>query len=113
MKFLVIGEGVDFTVLPNPKDFVAFIENGVVPSFEILDKWTREGKIVGGNFVARRKGAFIMDAASAEEVSDLLTSLPLWGQIRFEVHPLESAQAVLERTKKQLQQLKAGAVPHP
>ncbi len=106
MKFLVIGEGIDSTVPQNPKDLVAFVENVVIPNFQILEKWEKGGKFVGGNYAGQRKGAFILDASSNEEVADMLTSLPLWGNIKFEVYPLQSIQSVMSEAKKQVEQLK-------
>jgi muconolactone delta-isomerase len=106
VKFLVIGEGTPVNAPQHPKDLVTFIEHAVMPTYQILEQWEKAGKLVGGNYAGQTKGAFILEASSNDEVADMLTSLPLWGNLKFEVYPLQSLQSGINETKKQLEQLK-------
>lgn len=106
MKFLVLGE-IEYSTLPHsPTDSLMFSEHMVIPHYQILEQWEKEGKLVGGNFAGQRKSAFILEASSNEEVADMLISLPLWGNMRFEVFPLQSISSVIDESRKQVEGLK-------
>jgi hypothetical protein len=106
MKFLVLGE-IEYSTLPhNPQDSLMFAEHMVISHYQILEQWEKEGKLVGGNFTGQRKSAFILEASSNEEVADMLMKLPLWGNMKFEVSPLQSISSVIDESKKQVEGLK-------
>ena len=79
MRFLVSAEGVDFGGPVDPKQSIASLENVIIPSFQMLEKWEKEGKLTGGNIAGQRAGCFILEASSPEEMSRMLSSLPFWG----------------------------------
>ena len=113
MRFLVSAESVDYGGPVTPKDAVAFLENLVIPSFQMLEKWEKEGKITGGGFAGQRAGCFIMEAASTEELSRTLGTLPLWAVTKWDIHAMVSFTSVLSIAKEQANGLKAMASRMP
>ena len=100
MLFLVNAEHVDAGPMMPPEEAIAYIEQVVIPSIEMLAQWEREGRVrAGGVFPGERVGAFVMEADSAEEVGRLLGSLPFWGQIKWEVRALQSLSSTVERER--------------
>jgi len=79
MQFLVIGESTETGPLLPAEQVVTLLEQRVLPSLEMLDKWEAEGRVRGGVFPGERRGAHILEAASPEEANQVLTSLPFWG----------------------------------
>jgi len=98
MKYLVVGsEGPGFG---SPEEAVAILEGAVLPSFDELIKLEKSKKILAGGLpVGERALVFIVDAASHEELDQLLQDLPLWGVLNWEVTPLQSfaGRAAYER----------------
>lgn len=90
MRYLVIKESVNTAETPPPAEFAAFIEAIVVPSLQTLNDWEDSGKIRGGTLSGRRGAAFVVDAASNEELGGLLQQLPVWGTAEVEITPLDS-----------------------
>ncbi|MDA4130127.1 MAG: hypothetical protein OK457_05115 [Thaumarchaeota archaeon] len=113
MKFLVSAESVDYGGPVNPKDGIAFMENLVIPSFQTLEKWEKEGKIIGGGFAGQRAGCFIMEASSAEGLSKMLSSLPLWAVTKWDIHLMTSFSTVLGLAREQANGMKAMAARMP
>jgi muconolactone delta-isomerase len=97
MRFLVTIDGSDIGVGMPPERLAQVIEQMVTPSLEQLAQWEQEGRIHGGGYTAARGGVFMMDAASSEEVEQLLTSLPYWGLVKIDVKPLIPISAMVER----------------
>ena len=77
----------------------------VIPSLEMWGQWENEGIIKGGVFAGERAGAFVLEAASHEEVGERLSSLPFWGMIKWSVRPMQSARSAAERERKVIKQL--------
>ena len=106
MRFLVTIDGSDIFAGMPPEGLGQLIEQMVLPSVVQLAQWEREGKIHGGGYTAARGGVFIIDAASSEEVDQLLTSLPYWGLVKIDVKPLISMTALVERAQEASQRLR-------
>ncbi len=89
MKYLVIGsEGPGFS---SPEEAVAILEGAVLPSLDGLIRLEKRRKILAGGLpVGERALVFIVDAASNEELDQLLQDLPLWGVLSWQVTPLQS-----------------------
>lgn len=89
MKYLVVGsEGPGFG---SPQEAVTILEGAVLPSFDQLIKLEKGRKILAGGLpVGERALVFIVDAASHEELDQLLEEIPLWGMLNWEVTPLQS-----------------------
>ena len=107
MRFLVTAESVEYGGPTDPKYTVAMIENLIIPSFQILEKWEKEGKIVGGNLAGLRSGAFIVEVSSHEELGKMLSQLPFWGQMKWSVAPIISMSTLIAQTKENVQSMKA------
>jgi hypothetical protein len=75
---------------PNtPQEGLALIEQYVLPSLELCRKYESEKKIVAGGPMSATIGlALIVEAGSAVELDQIVTSLPLWSRMRTTVTPL-------------------------
>jgi muconolactone delta-isomerase len=73
----------------NAEAGVAFFEELIRPTLELGKKLQDEKKILAGGPVSGAIGfAMIVEAESARELDDLLTSLPIWPRMEVEVTPL-------------------------
>ncbi|HZU07013.1 MAG TPA: muconolactone Delta-isomerase family protein [Chloroflexota bacterium] len=99
MRFLVTGEWVEVGALLSPEQTIGVLEDVVHPSLELLARWEQEGRIRGGIQTGQRAGSFIVDAASAEELGEMLASLPFWGMVKWQVVSLQSFQSTVERER--------------
>src|SRR5215469_10378632 len=72
-----------------PEDGIAFLEQFIFPTLELCKSLQKEKKIVGGGPVSGAVAlALIVNAESAKELDDLITSLPVWPRMETEVTPL-------------------------
>ena len=87
MKYLVIGSnGPGFSTT---EEAVQFINNRVQPTFNLLKQWENEKKILAGGVpIGARTLIMIMEAASHNELDELLRSLTLWGSLTWKITPL-------------------------
>lgn len=77
-----------------PQDGIAFIEQFIFPTLELCKKLERDKKIVAGGPVSGAVAlALIINAGSAKELDDLITSLPVWPRMETDVTPLTSFEA--------------------
>ncbi len=107
MNYLVIGSGGP--ALTVPEDMVELIEDYILPGFEALKKLQLENKILAGGVpVSERAVAFIIDAATNEELDQIMRSLPLWPVLEWQVTPLQSFEGRAFHDRRMLQQLKRG-----
>jgi len=73
----------------SPEDGIFFIEQFIFPTLEICKNLEKEKKIVAGGPVSGGVAlALIVNAESAKELDDLITSLPVWPRMETEVTPL-------------------------
>ncbi|SMF28770.1 hypothetical protein [Pseudogulbenkiania subflava] len=96
-QYLVIGSGAPDDATPS--EAVEAVEQELLPTFDALMKLEAARKIVGGMPVGDRTFAFILDAASNDEADRLLRDLPAWGQLKWEIKPLQSFQARAEKER--------------
>jgi hypothetical protein len=106
MKFLLIGKDIGFTTPVAPGQLAGVLEGVYIPSFQMMEKWESEKKATGGFFAGQRAGAFIIEAASAEELSKTMASLPFWGLLNWEVIPLQTFRSGVEDAQRQVAALK-------
>jgi len=95
MQYLVTLEWIDHIAngASAPKEFAQVIDQAVVPSMEVLAKLIEQKKILaGGNLSGERAAAFIVEASSNDEVTELVQSIPFWALCKWKVTPLESFQ---------------------
>lgn len=107
MRYLVTMELIEAATKIAPQQELKHLEQRVIPHDEALMKLEAEKKIMaGGAMVGRRGATFIMEAASNEELSQLLQSLPLWDLEKVDVTPLESFEERVAQNRKKLENLK-------
>ena len=107
MRYLVIMESVDTGDTPPPAEGAVILETIVSPSLQALKDWDDSGKIRGGVLTGRRGAAFVVDAASNEELSDLLQQLAVWGTAEVEITPLDSFAHAAKATAETANMLKS------
>ena len=95
MQYLVEAENID-GLIPM-KDVPDYINHIVIPSYEQLIKWESENKIKGGLLTGQRAGAFVMEAASNDELGKMLKSIPFWGMVKWKITPLLSFKSASEQ----------------
>jgi len=108
MQFLVTGEWVEVGALLSPAQMVPVMDGVVLPSLEMFVQWEREGRIRGGILAGQRAGAFVLEAASAEEAGDLLSSLPFWGLVKWQVTALQSFASTVTRDRAATERVRQG-----
>jgi len=107
MQFLVELDHVKSGAPLSPEAGRSFVEQVIFPTIARAEQLIQERKIVGGGPVAGRIALrFIVEAESASQVDQLVTSLPLWPLAETRITPLvsfaerrEHAQALLQRLK--------------
>ena len=83
----------------SPSEGIAFIEELIFPTLERCIKLHEEKKILAGGPMSGAVAlALIVTAESAQELDDLITSLPVWPRMETEVTPLTT----FERRKQSL-----------
>jgi len=96
MRYLVRGEFVDDTFEGmSPAESALYFQQVIKPSIEALWELADEMKIVRGVTAGWRESAFVVEAASSDEVGRLLRSLPFRGAVRWSVSPIQSLQSAL------------------
>jgi muconolactone delta-isomerase len=92
----------------NQADGLAFIEQFIYPTLELCKKLQEEKKILaGGPLSGTIAIALIVNADSARELDDLITSLPVWPRMETEVTPLTTFEGRAQSLRPRLEQLKA------
>ena len=101
MLFFIKGELQEQESLPTEKWL------GMVAStWEMIKQLESNGKVLaGGAMIGKPAGCVIVDVDSNEELSELLTRLPVAGYMDWEIVPLIPADTALESAKWALQQL--------
>ena len=92
-----------------PEQIAYYAEHAVLPSLETLAKWQADGRVAGGVPAGYRGVAFLIDAASADELGELLTALPFWRINRWSVTPLQSFDSAVVRQQGVLDRAKAAS----
>ena len=103
MLYLVITEVMDSYPLP-PSQWLELVEKNL----EDILKYKEQGKIiVHGGYVGRQAGCIIWNVDSNEELQRLITQLPLWPFMEWEIIPLISTETALESVKQGIESLNA------
>ena len=95
MQYLVEAENIDGLI--QMKDVPDYVNNIVLPSYEMLIKLEGEGKIKGGLLAGQRAGVFVIDAESNDDLGKKLRSIPFWGMVKWKTSPLQSLTSALEQ----------------
>jgi len=111
MQYLVTMEFVEPGPLFPAQQLGQMVEETVLPSFDLLATWQTEGKVVAGGVLAgTRTATFVVEAASHDELDQLVEGIPWWGVMKTTVAPLQTFakrsandRALLERIKSTAQ----------
>jgi Muconolactone delta-isomerase len=92
----------------DPQEGILLIERYILPSLEICRKWQGEGKLLaGGPVSASIQLAFVLEVKSAQELDELIESLPLWPLMETSVIPLTTFEGRIQAVQSKLKQLKS------
>jgi len=91
-----------------PQDGISFIEQYILPSLEMCKKLEDEKKILaGGPANGAIRLVMIVSAESAQELDELIESLPIWPRMETTVTPLTSFSGRMAALRPRLEGLKA------
>jgi len=91
-----------------PQDGISFIEQYILPSLELCKKLEDEKKILaGGPAIGAIRLVMIVSAESAQELDELIESLPIWPQMETTVTPLTNFNGRMVALRPRLERLKA------
>jgi muconolactone delta-isomerase len=91
-----------------PREGIVFIEQFILPTLELCKRLEAEKKIVAGGPLSGAVAlSLILSAESAQELDDLITSLPVWPRMETTVTPLSTFDVRMQAVRARLEQLKA------
>jgi hypothetical protein len=106
MKYLVVGSGGPG--FASSDEALGILENIILPSFDQLITLENEHKILGGGLpVGDRAFVFIAEAASNDELDNMLRNIPMWGSLDWEVTALQTFSGRAEQESNFVVALKA------
>jgi muconolactone delta-isomerase len=111
MQYLVTMEFVEPGPLFPAQQLGQMVEESILPSFELLATLQADGKVLAGGVpTGSRTAVFIIEAASHDELDQLVEGIPWWGVMKTTVAPLQefskraaNDRALLERIKSMAQ----------
>ncbi|HTT23962.1 MAG TPA: muconolactone Delta-isomerase family protein [Candidatus Sulfotelmatobacter sp.] len=90
-----------------PQEGIVFIEQFILPTLELCKKLEAEKKIAaGGPLSGAIAIALIVSADSAQELDDVISSLPVWPRMETTVTPLTTFDGRMQTVRARLAQLK-------
>src|SRR5580704_5901813 len=90
-----------------PQEGIVFIEQFILPTLELCKKLEAEKKIVAGGPLSGAVAlSLIVSAESAQELDDLITSLPVWPRMETTVTPLSTFDVRMQAVRARLEQLR-------
>ncbi|MBZ5612900.1 MAG: muconolactone Delta-isomerase family protein [Acidobacteriia bacterium] len=91
----------------NQQEGIVFIEQLILPTLELCKKLEAQKKIVAGGPLSGAVAlSLIVSADSAQELDDLITSLPVWPRMETTVTPLTTFDVRMRAVRARLEQLK-------
>ena len=110
MHYLVTMEYVEPGPLFAPQQLGQMVADMILPSFDLLANLQVEGKVVaGGVLVGTRTASFVIEAASHDELDQLLEGMPWWGVMKTTVAPLQSFAQRAANDRALMERIKAAA----
>jgi muconolactone delta-isomerase len=90
-----------------PQEGIVFIEQFILPTLELCKRLEADKRIVaGGPLGGAIALALIVSAESAEQLDDLITSLPVWPRMETTVTPLSTFDVRMQAVRARIEQLK-------
>lgn len=94
----------------SPSDGIGLIEELILPTLERCKKLQDDKRILAGGPMSGSVAlALIVTAGSAQELDDLVTSLPVWPRMETEVIPLTTFDERRQSILSKLEELKTQA----
>lgn len=91
MQYLVTMEFVEPGPLFPAQQLGQMVAETILPSYDQLASLVANGTIVaGGTLVGSRTATFIVEAATHDELDQLLEGMPWWGVMKTTVAPLQA-----------------------
>lgn len=110
MQYLVRLRLRDSASPMSPGSGIGFIEELILPTLERCKKLQEDKKILAGGPMSGAVAlALIVSAGSAQELDDLITSLPVWPRMETEVIPLTTFDERRRSVLSKLEELKTQA----
>lgn len=107
MKYLVQMKLASSSRPATPQEGIAFIEQIILPTLELCKKLEAEKRIIAGGPVSGSVAlSLVVNADSAQEVDDIVTSLPVWPRMETTVTPLNSFEGRMQAVRVRLDELK-------
>ncbi len=108
MLYIVTTDNFAFDPTITPQQAAGLLENVVIPTVERMIQLKSEGKIlVAGTPPGHKSVYFVAEAASHDEISQLVDSLPLWPIHQWEITPLVDIESQLGIVRELLAHLKS------
>lgn len=108
MQYLVQMKLASYSRPNSPQDGITFIEGYIFPSLEQLKKLEAGKRILAGGPMSGIIGiALIVQADSAQELDNLLSSIPVWPLMETAVTPLTTFDGRIAALRPRLERLKA------
>jgi len=105
MKYLVVGSGGPG--FASPEEAVEVLQGVIIPGFTKLIELQKRKKIIAGGLpVGDRAFVFITEAKSNDELDQMLRSLPMWGELDWEVTALQTFNARARQERQAVRDLK-------
>ncbi|HMB67667.1 MAG TPA: hypothetical protein VKU85_00095 [bacterium] len=92
----------------SPADAVQLLEGVIIPTFDIIEKWEKDGTAVAGLPTGGRSFVMIVDVESNHALDVMLRSLPAWPILEWSVTPVEMIGDRSATERKMVAELKKG-----
>ncbi|MCG3161392.1 MAG: hypothetical protein JMDDDDMK_02566 [Acidobacteria bacterium] len=110
MQYLVTMEYVEPGPLFPAQALGQMVEQTILPSFDLLAGLQAQGKILAGGIPAgSRTAVFIVEAASHDELDQIVEGIPWWGLMKTTVAPLQDFAKRAANDRALLERIKAAA----
>lgn len=110
MQYLVTMEYVEPSPLFSAQNLGQMVEQTILPSFDLLAGLKAQGKVLAGGIPAgSRTAVFIVEAASHDELDQIVEGIPWWGLMKTSVAPLQDFAKRAANDRALLERIKAAA----
>ena len=104
MKYLVVGTGGPG--FASTEEALDVLQSTILPSFSRLIELQKMKILDGGLPVGDRAFVFIAEAKSNDELDQLLRSLPMWGELDWEVTALQTFSGRAKQERQAVREIK-------
>ncbi len=105
MKYLVVGSGGPG--FASEEEALDVLQEIILPSFKRLIELQKKKKIIAGGLpVGDRAFVFVAEAKTNDELDQMLRSLPMWGELEWEVTALQTFQGRAKQERQAVRELK-------